>query len=228
MKAIILAGGQGTRLKPLTDNIPKALIPIGDSTLIELILTSLPSIIDTVIITTKYLPEKIKQHIGTKHHGKTILYAAQPEDSKGTWAALYCTREYIDTAEQFLVLNCDDLFEQEELERVVATHTIGMGVTHRTMPAKYHGISISSEGFVQGLQRHPNPDREELLEDTFANGLYLLDARVFGFPAVLQIDNEEGLPQTLLKQINEYPLKAHYIEHWNPCNSFEDLARITK
>ncbi|MBY0328694.1 hypothetical protein K2Q02_01210, partial [Patescibacteria group bacterium] len=125
-----------------------------------------------------------------------------------------------------LVLNCDDLFNKEELEHVVRTQTIGMGVTHRTMPAKYHGISISESGFVRGLERHPNPDREELTEDTFANGLYLLDGRVFEFPPVAQIDGELGLPQTLLQQIETYPLKAHTMIHWNPCNSFEDLAKI--
>lgn len=228
MKAIILAGGQGSRLKPLTDSIPKALVPLGDSTLLETVIDSLPDTIDTVVITTKYLGDSIEEKIGVTYNNKTILYTVQPADREGTWPALYCTKDLVEKGEQFLVLNCDDLFKKEELEKIAVSKKIGMGVTTTIMPAKYHSIKISEEGIVLGLERHPNENREELVQDTFANGLFLLDSTVFSFPAVSLIDGEAGLPQTLLKHTDNYPLFAHRIESWKPCNSFEDLEKISK
>lgn len=226
MKAVILAGGKGSRLKPLTDTIPKALIPLGEKTLIEEVLSSLPDTIDTVIITTKYLPEKIKERIGTQFQNKKIIYTSQTEGENGTWAALYSTKPYIEQNEQFLVLNCDDLFQKEELTSIVEFGKNGMGITHTTMPAKYHAIGISSENHITGLERHTNENREELVQDTFANGLFLLDGTVFTFPPVTLTDGELGLPQTLLAQKDIYPLMALQVKNWQPCNSFEDLEKI--
>ncbi|HEY0979869.1 MAG TPA: sugar phosphate nucleotidyltransferase [Candidatus Paceibacterota bacterium] len=228
MKAIILAGGKGTRLQPLTDSVPKALIPVGKSTLLEEVLNSLPESIDTVIITTKYLSALIEERIGTLYNNKKVIYVPQPVAICGTWPSVYCAKDLFEEGEQFLVLNCDDLFTKSELETVVESKKIGMGVTATTMPAKYHSIKISREGNVEGLERHPQENREELVEDTFANGMYLLDSRIFSFPAVEQIDNEFGLPQTLLKQVDTYPLFAHRLTFWQPCNSFEDLEKIEK
>jgi NDP-sugar pyrophosphorylase family protein len=228
MKAIILAGGKGTRLKPITDSVPKALVPLGDSTLIEIAINSLPDSIDTVIITTKYLGQLIQEKIGPEYAGKKILYAAQPAGSDGTWPAFYSAKEFIGDNEQFLVLNCDDLFKKEELMTVIESGKNGMGVTTTIMPAKYHCINISENGIVLGLQRHANENREELVEDTFANGLYLLDSSVFSFPAISLIDGETGLPQTLMSQSAIYPLYAHRMKYWQACNSLEDLENIKK
>lgn len=227
MKAIILAGGKGTRLKPFTDTLPKALVPIGDSTLIERVIASLPNEVDTVIITTKYLSEKIEQRIGSEYNGKNILYAPQLTGTDGTWAALYGAKHFITKNEQFCVMNCDDLFEKEELTAVLETKKIGMGVTDATMPAKYHGIEVF-EGRIMGFKRHSEIDKEEPIEDLFANGFFLLDETIFSFTPVALNDGELGLPHTLFAYLGQYPLAAHQIKYWQPCNSFEDLEKIKK
>ncbi len=226
MKAIILAGGKGSRLLPLTEYVPKALIPLKDKTLIELVIAQLPDSIDTVIITVKYLGHLIEQKIGSSLGNKRILYAQQPADVDGTWPAMYCAKDYIDKNERFLVLNCDDIFEKEELERVIVTKKIGMGVTKTIMPAKYHGIRLDEKEIVKEFHRHTNISREEPIVDLFANGLFLLDALVFAFDPVSLTDNERGLPQTLLKHATEYPLYAHKVSFWQPCNTLEDVHRI--
>jgi NDP-sugar pyrophosphorylase family protein len=226
MKAIILAGGKGTRLLPLTHSIPKALIPVGNSTLIETILDRLPEDIDTVVITTKYLGDALREKIGTSYANKTILYAEQPQDLDGTWEALYCAKEHIVNGELFCVLNCDDLFKKEELDEVIKHTKIGMGVTQTTMPAKYHGIVVNALGVVEDFKRHTGINQEEPVSDLFANGFFMLDARVFSFPPVALSDKEHGLPQTLLAHKETYPLCALPLEHWQPCNSFSDLEKL--
>ncbi len=155
-----------------------------------------------------------------------MLYAKQPIDQDGTWPALYCAKDYIQEHELFLVVNCDDIFDKEELEKIIASKAIGMGVTTTTMPAKYHGILTTTDRIVDGFRRHVDVEREELVDDVFANGLFLLDSNVFSFASVPLADNEHGLPQTLLAHKETYPLVAHEMKQWNPCNSLEDLQKI--
>lgn len=227
MKAIILAGGKGSRFAPLTDTIPKALLPISDNkTLIESILAMLPESIDTAIITTKYLGEQIEKHTGSSSNGKKIFYTKQPENQDGTWPPFYSAKKHITQGEKFCVFNCDDLFDTNELEQIIKDGRIGIGVTTTTLPAKYHGVRTTPDGFLERLERHPNENREELLEDTFTNGFFLLDSTAFDFPPVALIDGEYGLPQTILAQKESYPLFVHKMNYWQPCNTFEDLEKI--
>lgn len=227
MKAIILAGGKGSRFSPITDTIPKALLPINnEKVLIELILDMLPEKIDTVIISVKYLGDLIKEKIGNSYKGKKVLYAEQPKDQDGTWPPVYCAKNYINKGGRFCIFNCDDIFDTKELENIIKNNNIGIGTTKTIMPAKYHGVRITDNGLLEKLERHPNENREELVEDLFANGFFLLDSKIFDFSPVALIDGEFGLPQTILAQKENYPLFVHEMNYWQPCNTFEDLEKI--
>lgn len=226
MKAIILSGGKGTRFLPLTETIPKALVPVHERTIIELALDTLPEVVDTVIITTKYLGNKIQEKLGSTYKNKKLVYVEQSPTMDGTWSALYAVKDHVSDGETFCVFGCDDLYNRDEIEKIIASGKIGMGISETTLPAKYHRVLIDENGYVQGLERHPNEDREELVIDQFANGFFLLDSRVFSFEPVKLIDGEYGLPQTLLAQKEIYPLFAHRMNFWQPCNTFEDLEKI--
>jgi MurNAc alpha-1-phosphate uridylyltransferase len=77
MKAMILAAGLGTRMRPLTDTVPKALLPIGDTTLIENLILQLKSAgIREIIINTFHLGSQIqKKLLDGKHYGVSIQYS---------------------------------------------------------------------------------------------------------------------------------------------------------
>ena len=94
MKAIILAAGEGTRLKPLTLDIPKSLISIGGKPIIDRIFESLPDEIDEVFIVVGHLKEKIKSHLGDNFRGKKVSYANQI-DKHGTFGALLSKRNLV-------------------------------------------------------------------------------------------------------------------------------------
>ncbi len=227
MKAIILAGGKGSRFAPITNIIPKALLPITDEkVLIELVLDMLPEKIDTVIISTKYLGHLIEERVGNRYQDKKVLYAKQPQDQDGTWPPVYCVKEYIIKGEIFCVFNCDDIFDKEELENILERQIIGIGVTPTIMPAKYHGVRSTTDGYMNKLERHPNENREDPVSDIFTNGFFMLDSKIFGFPPVALIDGEFGLPQTILSQKENYPLFVYQMKQWQPCNTFEDLEKI--
>ncbi len=227
MKAIILAGGKGSRFAPITDQIPKALLPVTpEKSLIELVIQRLPDTVDTVIITTKYLAEKIQLHLGDHYNDKKIIYTTQDPTQDGTWSAFYSAKDHVRKDELFCVCNCDDLFNTDELKVILSNPKIGLGATTTELPAKYHGVRTAVGGYLDYLERHTNEDRQEMVHDTFTNGFFLLDGRSFDFPPVVLIDGEYGLPQTILAQKETYPLFVHQMKYWQPCNTFEDLESI--
>ncbi len=67
MKAIILAAGVGSRIKPLTDNCPKSLLKVGDNTILEMMISHIQDCgINEIIIVVGYLKEQIKDYVKTK------------------------------------------------------------------------------------------------------------------------------------------------------------------
>ena len=104
MKAYILAGGLGTRLKPLTDTVPKPLIEINGKPLIRYVIDILPDEVDEIIISTNYLSDQIKTYFENNplKQNTIILKEIIPMGSSGTLKQY----EKIFT-EPFFVLNSD-------------------------------------------------------------------------------------------------------------------------
>ncbi len=110
MKAMILAAGLGTRMRPLTDSVPKPLLPVGQSTLIELHLEKLfKAGIRDVVINVSHLAEKIQQHLGNgERYGLCIHYSFEEEPLETAGGIhnalpLLCS----DEDETFLLINGD-------------------------------------------------------------------------------------------------------------------------
>jgi choline kinase len=115
MKAVILAAGASRRLKPLTDNIPKCLIKIGDRSILEHQLDAIDSAgIKKAVIVVGYLKEMIKERIGNSYRRiSSISYIENPEyASTNTIYSLYLARDsFID--EDFIYFNADVLMHAD-------------------------------------------------------------------------------------------------------------------
>jgi CBS-domain-containing membrane protein len=93
MSAVIMAGGFGTRLMPLTENTPKPMLPLGDRPLLELIIDRLRDAgISRVNITTHYRPERITEHFGNGHNFGVDLQYVEEDRPLGTAGALKLRR----------------------------------------------------------------------------------------------------------------------------------------
>jgi len=81
LQAVIMAGGLGTRLRPLTEDLPKPMLPVGGRPLMELIISQLREVgIRHVHVTTHYKPEKIIDHFGDGHaYGVELKYVNEGE-----------------------------------------------------------------------------------------------------------------------------------------------------
>jgi len=114
MQAVILAAGEGIKLKPLTENIPKCLIKVGKKTILEHTLSELPQSIKEVIIVVGRLKSQIKKQIGNHFANRAIRYVEQTEQL-GTGHALFTAKDAIGD-EKFVVLMGDNIYIKSDVE----------------------------------------------------------------------------------------------------------------
>lgn len=114
MKAIILAAGQWTRLRPITNTIPKPMIQIASRPIIEHLMESIYDEVDEIIIVVKHLKECFISYFWDNFKWTKVSYFEQGED-KWTWWAL----RWIKFNWDFLVLNWDSIFEKIDLQKII-------------------------------------------------------------------------------------------------------------
>jgi len=108
MKAVLLAAGFGTRLRPLTDTIPKCLVPIRGRPLLGIWLDLLfPSYVTQALVNTHYLPDAVRAFVGASPWRQRIRLVHEPE-LLGTGGTLVANRDFLGD-EPFLVAHADNL-----------------------------------------------------------------------------------------------------------------------
>ena len=109
MKAFLLAAGLGTRLRPLTDSVPKCLVPVGGRPLLDVWLDNLRAAgVDEVLINLHHMAEKVRSHL-TAHRGEPRVWTSYEHTLLGSAGTLVAGRQFIGSDEVFLVVNGDDL-----------------------------------------------------------------------------------------------------------------------
>jgi NDP-sugar pyrophosphorylase family protein len=212
MQAVVLAAGKGTRLRPLTDTAPKALVDICGKPLLARILEALPDEISEIIIVVGYLRDQVTETFGKEWNGKPIRYVTQ-EEINGTGAALWLAKDLLH--DRFLVVNGDDLYAKADLEKLLA-HPLSMLIQRTKNPIKVSGL-VDAEGNFRGLEAVP-PEQEEKIRIC---GAYLLDVRFFRYPLVpVSFDvhgkHELGLPHTIVEMTKDLDVKTEEAAFWHP------------
>jgi len=223
MKLIILAAGKGTRFLPITEETPKALIPILSKPLVEYKMDLfLPYVSGFIFVINDDLGFKIKEYFGNQYKNIPINYAIQGhKHPQGTFGALQCALPFIDT-EEFIVCNCDDLYKKEDIENALKSKIPGIGISNGSMSWDYHGVKIENN-YIKGFNRHSKS--VNLVEDDYVNGFYILSREVFSFPPEFLKNGEAGLPHTLMAHLNELPLQVIPFSEWVSVEGPGDIAR---
>jgi len=223
MKAIILAAGKGTRLLPLTEQIPKPLITIAGLPIIDRIFQSLPEEIDEVILVEEYLKEKIRNYIGDSFYNHKVRHIDQT-DKKGTYGALLSAKSLLDNEERFLILNGDDIHDKNELKKYLS-YPRSLGIQYMNMP-NYYSMHLDEEGYVNGFSSQTEEEKKKSV--LIGTGAYVIDTKIFDHPGIIVYGGEYGLPQTVLAQKELYPIKGIITEKWITINSLSDIERAEK
>ncbi len=181
MKAVILAGGFGTRLRPLTLEIPKPIVPIFDRPFLYYqvdLLRKVPDI-DEVILSLNYRPERIEARVGDgAEAGLPLQYRVEPHPLGTGGAVKFATRGVRDTV---MVLN-GDVLTDIDLNAVVALHRergarATIVLTPVDNPSAYGLVETDARGNVRRFLEKPGPD--EITCDTINAGIYLLEPATF-------------------------------------------------
>ena len=176
MKAVILAGGEGTRLRPLTLEIPKPVAPVVDRPFLRHQLDLLDAIgVREVVFSIAYRPEKIRAALGDgSAWGKTIEYVVE-ETPLGTGGAVKNAEAHLDGTS--IVFN-GDVLTDVPLERVLAHHrALGADativLTPVSNPSAYGLVEFDDDFGVTRFIEKPGPS--EVTTDTINAGIYILE-----------------------------------------------------
>jgi len=142
MQAVILAAGRGTRLQPLTDSIPKAMVPINGRPQLEILVEQLKTVgVKDILIIVHYMKEKIIDYFGDgSKFGLKIQYAEQKE-MKGTANAVSYAEPFVKDKKFFLIF-CDSLFETDLLERLLKHKSDGVFTCREVEDPRRFGVLV--------------------------------------------------------------------------------------
>jgi mannose-1-phosphate guanylyltransferase len=179
VQAVILVGGEGTRLRPLTSTVPKPIVPLVDRPFLAYMLEWLRSHgVDDVVLSMGYLSTAVHNVLGDgTRWGLRIRYVEEP-DPRGTAGALKFAESLLD--ERFFMLNGDvltdiDLTAQlEQHERTGAKGTLALVPVED--PSAYGLVRTDEDGAVLGFVEKPSPDQIDT--NLISAGAYVLERSV--------------------------------------------------
>ncbi len=158
MRAIILAAGAGTRLRHLTKQRPKCLVPIGGQPLIEWQLQALEAAgIDDILVVVGFEADQVRQHCGDR----ASFVENQDWSSTNSIYSLYLAAAWI-RGERTLLFNCDILFDARLLARLADSSGSCIAVdSQATRMAGEMNVCVDSEGVVNAIGKHLAPDKTD-------------------------------------------------------------------
>jgi NDP-sugar pyrophosphorylase family protein len=177
MKAVILAGGEGTRLRPLTLNRPKPVVPVVDRPFLRHQLDLLATVgVSEIVFSVAYQPERIQAVFGDGSSlGRRIHYAVE-ETPLGTGGAVKNAESHLD--DTTIVFN-GDVLTDVDLPAVVRSHRESgakatLVLTPVPNPSAYGLVETDASGRVQSFIEKPS-DPSQITTDTINAGIYVLD-----------------------------------------------------
>ena len=199
MKAVIMAGGEGSRLRPLTCDRPKPLVPVCNRPVLAYILDLLAQHgFQEVFLTLGYMPAAISSYFGDEYAGMRLHYVVE-EAPRGTAGGVAMLREHLD--DTFVVVSGDALTDVD-LSALVAFHkerraVATLAMTRVESPLEYGVVMTDRSGRIRRFLEKPGWG--EVFSDTVNTGIYVLEPSVLtGVPAGRLYDFSKDLFPSLL------------------------------
>jgi len=189
VKAFLLAAGLGTRLRPLTDTVPKCLVEVGGRALLDIWLDAFAAAgVEQVLVNTHHLAHLVEAHVTRRTDGPRVVLSHEPV-LLGSGGTLVANRDFVEGDDFFLVVNADNLTDFD-LADLVAAHRAGpaeatLGAFRAPRPSEC-GILEVEDGWVVGFAEKPARPRGDLA-----------NAGLYAFAPSVLADLEGGYPRDI-------------------------------
>ncbi|WP_440766642.1 sugar phosphate nucleotidyltransferase [Natronorubrum sp. DTA7] len=175
--AVVLAAGEGTRLRPLTRNRPKPMLPAGTRPILEHVFDQLIEAgIDSITVVVGYRGDRIRSYFGSSYREAELTYVRQ-DRQLGTGHALRTVSSVVDGTT--LVVNGDQLVDSRLIDDVIATHdgdaAATIGLVRRQEIGEYGGAILEDDDTVSELVEKPQDKRAYKLNA----GVYAVEPSIF-------------------------------------------------
>ncbi|MGD1060042.1 MAG: bifunctional sugar-1-phosphate nucleotidylyltransferase/acetyltransferase [Methanomassiliicoccales archaeon] len=203
LKAVVLAAGEGTRLRPFTNTRPKVMIPVANRPILEYVVKALvDNGVKDIVLVVGYRRERIMSYFGSgESFGANIEYVVQ-EKQLGTSHALLAAKPKVD--KEFLVLAGDNIVDARMVAQLLG-HEKGMAVAVATseLASKYGVVDIEGDRVVNIVEK-PTASAET----TVSTGMYRFTSDVFEFLEEARLKGVMAITQAIVPNLKKMHLKA--------------------
>ncbi|GGM66115.1 glucose-1-phosphate thymidylyltransferase [Halarchaeum rubridurum] len=227
MKAVILAAGEGTRLRPLTETRPKPMLRVANRPLLEHVVTAVRDAgIDEVVLVVGYRRERIQSYFGDGDDwGVDIEYATQ-EKQLGTGHAVLQAESFVEGP--FVALNGDRIVESDDIARVAdalrETGETTLAVARASRPSDYGVVSLEGDSVVDIVEK---PPRHAAPSDVVNAGIYGFGPSIFDALRETTAEGELAVTDTLERLAGESAVDAVMLDgRWIDVSYLWDLLRV--
>jgi mannose-1-phosphate guanylyltransferase/phosphomannomutase len=229
VKAVIMAGGEGTRLRPLTSNSPKPLLPVADKPMMEHVIDLLRRHgLTDIVVTVAFMANAIRDYFGDGgEFGVRLTYVDEPTPL-GTAGSVRNAAEHLD--DRFLVIS-GDVITDIDLSHVVAFHEARealatIAITPVEKPLEFGIVITRDDGSIERF--HEKPTWGQVFSDTINTGIYVLEPEILGLiePDCAVDFSADVFPTLLRSESRLYGAVAH--GYWEDVGNLEAYLRVHK
>lgn len=232
-KAMVMAAGVGSRLDPLTQNIPKPLVPVLNKPVMDILLMKLKKFgVESVIANTHYLAEKIQERYSENSPVDIECTFLQEDELSGTAGGVKKCEFFFEDVEDFIVVSADGLHDAD-LEKIVKSHkesgciaTMAIVAVEHEEVYKYGVVVPSKEFTVTEFQE--KPPLEEAKSNYINTGIYVFNKKIFDFiPQGEKYDFAKNVFPSLLEageKINVYRIYSY----WSDIGTIDQYIQSNK
>ena len=217
MKAFLLCAGIGSRLRPITDTVPKCMVRVHEQPLLDIWLDAFNRAgVDEVLVNLHHLPEVVRRHVAARTGLPAVHLVFEPE-LLGSAATLLANRSWVANEAFFLACNADNLTDFE-LQDLIDVHLAGDAVAtltafHSENPSAGGVLEVDEAGRMTGFTEKPRQPTSDLVNaGMYAFSPAVLDEIRQGPPA----DIGHHLLPALVGRARVVPVKGYFRDIGTP------------
>jgi NDP-sugar pyrophosphorylase family protein len=222
MKAVILAAGEGRRLRPLTEKTPKPLLKVADKELLRHLVEKFPPNIDELVIVVGYLGDQIIKYCGENFLGRPVRYVWQKEQA-GTYPALELCKPLLGNNERFGLFFPDDLLDKKSITNLLA-HETAVVVKEVTNPKRFGIVELHPDESIKSIEEKPDQPKSNCA----LTNAYVLNTDIFKYPPPCGPTGEYYLSWSIGEMAKNRKVFAVKAGFWFPIATPEDLNLAQK